>query len=202
MTIGWKPRFVVERDAGGYRLEERGPSEEGALLFREPGGWYVVGNGGPTTRTTLCGAQPLVCLEFANVEAMRVDRRTAVLDLFNRYGPLGELQTTEVNQIAGWAWNVRAGLDMIREGKSSELGEGLAERKGAYSIGYEFIDGKMQLIVQAKSLMSFVYAQLAYLVAIEARIGICPQCYRYMLIKSTKRQWCSEACKKRAQRAK
>ena len=200
MAVGWAPRLVWEKDADGYRLEEHQPSKGASLLGGVGSYWCIRGNGGKPKTVTFYRDRPLVCLDFANTGALRTRQPEALLEFVNQYG---RLACDDIDGLVESVWDVRGALDAIRKGNHAELGKGLATRKNARSaIGFEYIDGEMTLIVEAGSLTSFIYAQTAYLVASRARIGICPQCFKFMLIKSTKRETCSEACKKRGHRLK
>lgn len=196
--MGWLPELKWEKDAAGYRIEER-DDETGASSF------WLAGNGGKRAPVHIMGLAPFAepaFIKLANVQRLSRDVEENVLAFTNAFGlPAREAQTNEIElaELDAVITELRTGVSMLHRGDlagASVLGDLITR------LEFRLDKGTHNLVLNIGTLTGFVFMQLFYAAQKAVKVMRCPICYGYTVVKSSKRQWCSDACKKRAGRQK
>jgi hypothetical protein len=199
--MGWFPSLHWEKDADGYDVVERDPVLR-TTLSSKPGGKWIVGRGGKR--------KPF------EVEGVKATPAFVALANLIRPGTHGEGDALVFAEAFGLP-TVGPGINELPLSQFWRLAQDIYPRvwrlqKG----GRPTID--IQLSMMARPLVSltrtgdlilkvetfgdFVWLQIASAVEKKIAVKCCPACGAFMIPKSAKRQWCSEACRQRGHRAK
>lgn len=196
--MDWKPTVEWKKDKAGYRLEERLAVECVPLAMQTAGGWCAVGCSGEMEPVVIDGPDdgPLF-LSFANLGRDGCSPILEIVKFANKYGlpVLPSENKIHEDDLLACVRQMRGAVSLLADGKGDAI---------SFHIGHSPIfslePGTLDISLKARTLEGFLWLELLKAAQSRAVIKMCLSCNSYMIPKSRKREFCSNACRQRAHR--
>ena len=209
---GWRPRYKTRMDPHGYSLEYVAsddpdfPLSATRLLGKKDGLTFIVQNSMDYKKVLIDGTNALY-LDFLNLEC-GLDVEQNIKRFLNDWGPPNFSSAKKPSRNAVIFATIDPLLERARSYRSlvgKLIDNGRKEILGFpeyYGYGGQLDLATGELVVEARTLYSFIFLQIADVFSSGQRIANCEVCSAFMTPSRSTRKHCSDACRQMAHRSK
>jgi hypothetical protein len=195
--LGWAPALDWMRASNGYRIIERAPDEPvwpAESAGKDP--WHIAANEGELVPYSLADLNQPLCVTFASL-GKEAGNPGAYVAFANQFGlPADQSEEREI-PVARFQWQVirlRWAVSRIMSGQVEGIFSGRRPTELSLTPGAQSLQVKMA------SLQDYLWLEALQVAQAGLRIGTCPICGDFMIMKSEQRQFCTDTCRQKAHR--